>query len=131
MLSRTPSKCLESVSRQAWAIYNEDYDGPRERYGEDITTLFRSVAANTKGQIRRWITVGRIPLPSAPMLDIMPTPEFMRACREVLGLDVNDPTPLSPRIVIPAMRDETVGPMIQQAYERIIMQKEKTEGAAA
>jgi hypothetical protein len=29
------------------------------------------------------------------------------------------------------MRDETVGPMIQQAYERIIMQKEKTEGAAA
>jgi hypothetical protein len=91
-LRRLASKCLNQhwanawtvFREEAWAIYNSDDDGPREQFGDEVTILFRSVAANTKGQLRRSIRVGHIPLPDAP-LQKQSVQEVMTTTREQLA----------------------------------------------
>lgn len=50
-------------------------------------------------------------------MDITPSPDFMEAVRQVLGIDDLIP---GPEIVIPAMRDETVASKIRAAHAAIV-----------
>ncbi len=50
-------------------------------------------------------------------MDITPAPEFLEACRRVLGAD-------TPDVVIPALRDEWLAEKIQQVHAGILAAKE-------
>jgi len=55
--------------------------------------------------------------------DSTPAPLFMEACRQVLG--ITDPAPLTPAIVIPAVRDPVLGPKIHKAHAELILAADK------
>ena len=74
-LRKMASMCLNKHFSDAWLIYKdkackqyeEREDGTFTGYLDDATAMFLSVAKNTKGQLRRWIRTGQIPMPDPQM----------------------------------------------------------------
>jgi hypothetical protein len=70
-LRKLASECLHKEGANAWPIYRDeaaaryrrDDDGPRDHYLADATDIFLNFAKNTKGQLRRSIAAGHIPMP--------------------------------------------------------------------
>jgi hypothetical protein len=50
-------------------------------------------------------------------MQITPTPAFMEAVRQVLGIDALVP---SPAVVLPALRDPALGPQIEATHRTIV-----------